>query len=315
MSFNGFYVDSKHAAYVTAGRLPVRAATVDPAFPTWGTGEYDWKGFLSPAGHPQAIDPSSGVIVNWNNKPAPGFASADDNFSYGAVHRSLLLSRGVQGEKKSVLDLVRTMNKAATQDLRAVEVWPVVITMLQRAPAPSARDQQLAELVTAWSKAGASRLDRNGDGKIDDPGAAVLDAAWPKLADAVLKPVLGSLTDRLSQLMERDDAPNPNGSAYIDGWYGYVLKDLSSILGVTVKSPFANRYCGNGDAVNCAKSLWAALDAAGNDLQSAQGADPQQWRADATKERIQFAPGFLPVTMRWSNRPTFQQILSFDGHR
>jgi hypothetical protein len=316
MSFNGFYVDSKHIAYVSCGRLPIRAAGVDPAFPTVGTGQYDWQGFLAPAKHPQAIDPASGVIVNWNNKPAPGFGAADDNFSYGPIFRSLLLSRGVQGGgKQSVVGLVNVMNKAATQDLRAVEVWPTIVTMLQRAGSPTARDQQLVDLVTKWSQSGASRLDRNLDGKVDDPGAAILDAVWPKLSSAVLTPVLGSLTTRLAGLMEQDDAPNPSGSAYIDGWYGYVEKDLSSVLGTEVAGPFANRYCGGGDATACAQSLWSAIDSAGNELAAAQGSDPTAWRADATAERIQFAPGFLPVTMRWTNRPTFQQLLSFDGHR
>ena len=57
MTFNGFYVDSKHTAYVSTGRLPVRAAGVDPGLPTVGTGQYDWTGFLGPAAHPHAIDP------------------------------------------------------------------------------------------------------------------------------------------------------------------------------------------------------------------------------------------------------------------
>jgi hypothetical protein len=312
MSFNGFYVDSKHIAYVSSGRLPVRANGVDPGFPTVGTGEYDWHGFLAPAAHPQAIDPASGVIVNWNNKPAPGFAAADDNFSYGPIHRSLLLSRAIQGGKLSTLDVVRVMNKAATQDLRAVEVWPVLATSLARTPAPSPRDQQLVDLVTTWSRAGSSRLDRDLDGKIDDPGAAILDAAWPKIAEAVVQPVLGPLTGRLAALMEVDDAPNPNGSAYIDGWYGYVLKAVSQSLGTPVGGG-TSVTC--RDAIACSKSLWGAIDAAGNTLQAAQGDGPSAWRADAARERIQFAPGFLKVTMRWANRPTFQQILSFDGHR
>jgi acyl-homoserine lactone acylase PvdQ len=315
MSFNGFYVDSKHIAYVSSGRLPVRALGVDPAFPTVGTGDFDWKGFLAPGAHPQAIDPASGAIVNWNNKPAPGFAAADDNFAYGPIFRSLLLSRPMQGGKKSVLDMVNVMNKAATQDLRAVEVWPTIVAALERTPAPSARDAQLRDLVTAWSRAGSSRLDRDLDGKVDDPGAAILDAAWAKMADGVLAPLLGPLTDRLAASMERDDAPNPAGSSYIDGWYGYVLKDVSAVLGNKVQGAFANRYCGGGDATKCSQSLWAALDAAGNELAAAQGPDPAGWHADAARERIQFAPGFLPVTMRWANRPTYQQILSFNGHR
>jgi hypothetical protein len=75
------------------------------------------------------------------------------------------------------------------------------------------------------------------------------------------------------------------------------------------------RYCGNGDRIECARGLWSALAAAGDELQAAQGADPTQWHADATRERIAFAPGILRTTMRWSNRPTYQQVLSFDGHR
>jgi acyl-homoserine lactone acylase PvdQ len=307
MSFNGFYVDSKHVAYVSSGRLPVRAAGVDPGFPTVGTGAYDWTGFLAPAAHPQAIDPPSGALVNWNNKPAPGFAAADDNFAYGTVHRSQLLSGGLKAGKNTVLDVVNTMNKAATQDLRAVAVWPGINAKLAATPAPSARAEQMRALVNAWLQKGASRLDRNGDGTVDDPGAAILDATWPKLADGVLSPVLGALTDQLASLMGRDDAPNAQGSSYIDGWYGYVDKDL--------RGQFANHYCGAGDATACSKGLWAALESAGNDLAATQGADPAAWRANATAERIHFAPGILTATMRWTNRPTYQQILSFDGHR
>jgi len=308
MSFNGFYVDSKHIAFVSSGRLPLRATGVDPGLPTVGTGAYDWTGFLAPAAHPQAIDPPSGQIVNWNNKPAPAFASADDNFSYGSVQRSELLSRNLKPGKNTVLDVVNTMNKSASQDLRAVAVWPAVNAALAAAAAPSPQADQMRALVNAWLAKGASRLDLNLDGQVDSPGAAVLDATWAKIADGVLAPVLGPLTDRLAALMGRDDAPNANGSAYIDGWYGYVERDLRG-------TGFANRYCGGGDATTCAKGLWAALQAAGSELAATEGSDPAAWRSDGTKERIRFAPGILPNTMRWTNRPTYQQILSFDGHR
>jgi hypothetical protein len=288
MSFNGFYVDAKHVAFVSSGRLPVRAVGVDPAFPTWGDGARNWSGFLAPDAHPHAIDPASGVIVNWNNKPAPGFAAADDNFSYGPVQRSLLLSRGIGRGKQSVLSVVRAMNNAATQDLRAVVVWPAIDKVLSRVDAPDLQAAHVAEQIREWVAGGAHRLDLNNDGKVDDPGAGDLDAIWPRIADAVLSPVLGPLTDRLAALMERDDHPNSSGSAFIDGWYGYVLEGL------------ANGDCGNGSPGVCASSLWTAIDAAGTPP-----------LADATAERIQFAPGFLPVTMRWTNRPTYQQILSF----
>ena len=44
--FNFFYVDDRDIAHVTAGRLPFGAPGTDPALPTVGTGEYDWRGFL-----------------------------------------------------------------------------------------------------------------------------------------------------------------------------------------------------------------------------------------------------------------------------
>ena len=314
MVFNAFYVDAKHIAYVTTGRLPIRANGVEPGLPTIGTGAYDWRGFLAPDAHPHAIDPASGEIVNWNNKPAPRFDSADDEWSYGSVQRVQLLLQGLK-QKDSPLDLVRAMNIAATQDLRALRVWPDVNTLLSRTPPPDARAEKMRELVNSWVAAGASRLDRDLDGKIDDPGAAILDAAWPKLTDAVMSPVLGTLTDRLAALETRDDAPGPGGSAYLDGWYGYLDKDLRHLAGRVVNGPFTVSYCGNGDPTACSQSLWAALDAAGAQLAAVEGSDPAQWRSDATAERIRFAPGFLPVTMRWTNRPTFQQVLSFGGHR
>jgi hypothetical protein len=132
----------------------------------------------------------------------------------------------------------------------------------------------------------------------------------------VLTPVLGPAIPRLEALMEQDDAPNPNGSAYIDGWYGYVDKDLRTLLAVKpVPGAFSTKYCGGGDLAACRASLWAAFDAAGNELQATQGPDPAAWRSDATKERIRFAPGILTDTMRWANRPTFQQVVVFTGHR
>ena len=51
----------------------------------------------------------------------------------------------------------------------------------------------------------------------------------------------------------------------------------------------------------------------GRKLAAQQGTDPTRWREDATGERITF--GFLPLTARWTNRPTFQQVVTFDGHR
>jgi len=113
----------------------------------------------------------------------------------------------------------------------------------------------------------------------------------------------------------RSDDPNPGGSAYRSGWYGYIDKDLRTLLGRDVRGPYSRRYCGAGVLATCREALWAALDAAAAQLETKQGPVPAAWRADATAERIRFVPGVIPDTMRWTNRPTFQQLMSFSGHR
>ena len=205
------------------------------------------------------------------------------------------------------------MNAAATQDLRAVDVVPELAVALRGAAPPSPRARQMLSLLQAWRSDGASRLDRDLDGKIDDPGAAIIDAAWPRIADAVMGSVLGPQLNELATLEPRFDQP-PGGQA--SGWHSYVLKDLRDIFGPRPAAPFRVRYCAAGNAGNCRTALWAAIDAAGNELAAAQGANPAAWRADATKERISFIPGLLKTTLRYTNRPSgIQQVVSFRGHR
>src|SRR4029453_12842914 len=103
---------------------------------------------------------------------------------------------------------------------------PVIDRVLDGGPAPDALTAQAADLVTAWGDAGGSVLDSDLDGFIAAAGAAVMAAAWDRLANAVLSPVLGSLVDDLAALVPRHDSVG-----YQDGWYGYGPKDLRALLG------------------------------------------------------------------------------------
>jgi acyl-homoserine lactone acylase PvdQ len=312
-TFNAFYADNRQMAEVTTGRLPLRAKDVDPGLPTKGDGSHEWRGFLSAKGHPQTVI-TSGQLVNWNNKTARGFQAADDEWSYGDVQRVDMLNKQLARHRRHTLATVTSaMNAAATQDLRSVDVTPVLAKVLGGGPAPTPRDAQMLQLLRAWRAHGSSRLDRDLDGKVDDPGAAIMDAAWNRIADAVMAPVLGSQLGELATIESRYSAP-PGGQS--SGWHSYVVKDLRRLLGEKVPAPFHNRYCGGGNLTACRASLWAAIDAAGDELAATQGADPAAWRADATKERITFVPGLLKTTLRYTNRPSgIQQVISFRGHR
>jgi hypothetical protein len=144
-----------------------------------------------------------------------------------------------------------------------------------------------------------------------------MDAAWPRIADAVMTPVLGPQLGDLAGLIARDENARSLGSSYGEGWYGYIDKDLRAVRRRRVEGPFRTRFCGQGILSACRASLWAALEATGVELARTQGPNPDRWRADATRERIVFEPGLLGPTrkMRWTNRPTFQQVIYFRGHR
>ncbi len=317
-TFNSFYIDNQHVAEYTSGRLPLRPDDVDPGLVTNGTGQYEWKGFLGDDQHIHGVDPADGTMTNWNNIAAHGFGAADDNWggNGSAARVDLLdynLGRLKQDGKWSLASVTAAMNAAATQDVRAIDTVPLLQRLLRNSTAPSARAQQMLNILGAWRQHGGSRLDRNLDGKIDDPGAAIMDAAWPKIADAFMGPVIGPQLNELDSLFSRFDQP-PGGQ--YDGWYQYFDRDIRRLLGMPVAQPLANQYCGRGNLAQCRQSIWDAIAAAGRQLASQQGPNPPTWRADATKERIGFAPGLLKTTMRYTNRPSgIQQVISFSGHR
>jgi hypothetical protein len=221
--------------------------------------------------------------------------------------------RGGDG-KWTLPEVTSAMNAAATQDVRAIDTVPLLRRLLVRPQAPNQQTAQMVSLLIAWRQHGGSRLDRDLDGKIDDPGAAIMDAAWPKIADAFMRSKLGPQLDELDSLFSRFDQP-PGGQ--YSGWYQYFDRDIRDLLGLPVAKPLNQSYCGGGDLGQCRRVIWQALQAAASDLTAEQGtSNPAAWRADATAERISFVPGLLPTTMRYTNRPSgIQQVISFDGHR
>ena len=83
--------------------MPQRAKGTSPDFPILGTGKYDWKGFKPATQRPTTCpSPSTrrrstrAYLVSWNNKQAPGWAAADDNYGYGPLHRQQMIADKVQ---------------------------------------------------------------------------------------------------------------------------------------------------------------------------------------------------------------------------
>ena len=325
-TFNWFYVDAKNIAYYSSGRLPVNARGTNPDLPTLGNGQYSWHGFLTPGQHPQAVNPASGLIVNWNNKPAPGWGAADDNYGLGAVHRVQLFN-GFKRTGNTLANVVSIMNRAATQDLRAVASG-------RSSPGAGRRPGAVAA-----GPAGGQPRQRVG-GRRGEPTRH--DGQRPDH-----RPRRGGARHRLARAGRRRPRagagggdpgqargggarrPGPrrrhrcpghmqgnHGSSFESAWYGYVNKDLRSELGRSRQA--AHSAAGIAATATwrpAAASLWAAVQAAATSWPRRRAPTRTRWHSNATAERITFLPGLIPFTMRWTNRSTFQQAISFGSSR
>jgi hypothetical protein len=129
-------------------------------------------------------------------------------------------------------------------------------------------------------------------------------------------------------MLPLDNPPNNHGdhlgSAYQDGWYGYVSKDLRTVLRRKVKGRYSRVYCGGGRPGRCAASLAASLKLAlqHDDAQTLYGNDPVCQKAGRSGDQKCFDAVMMrplgAVTqplIDWINRPTFQQAVEIPGHR
>ena len=291
-TFNVAFADEKFIATFPTCRCPKRVPGTDPGLPTRGTGDYEWRGYLKASQHPQQAK-RNGVILNWNNKPAPGWAAADNEWGFGSVFRVELFEGAIKERRKHTLaSLAGVMNLGAMQDHRAAVVLDAPIAVMDTAPAPNDRAAQMLAILKDWRANGSIRIDADLDGFDDHPGAAILDSWWPRLADAVMTPVLGDdLVTRLAEMNSRGSAPGGTGNQSTAGWGGYVDKDLRTLLGREVEGKYNVRCCGAGVLATCAADLWASLDAAGaGNLEAAQGKGGSQHVAEEHRERADPVP-------------------------
>jgi acyl-homoserine lactone acylase PvdQ len=337
-TFNWFYADPDHVAYFNSGANPVRPANVDPNLPVEGQPDDLWEGFdpdtvtfdRAPAAeHPQVVDQD--YISSWNNKQAIDYSASDDTWSYGPVHRVDSLDERIEAgiadaDTMSRNELVDAMESAATVDLRGSQVLPEALRVVKPDLGKLKDGKKLKKAVKnlqAWSDDGAHRLDADADGAYDDGKAVrIMDAWWPRLVKAEFKPTLGgALYGQIQSMIGLDDPPAAGGSAYISGWYGYVDKDLRTILGDSVDGPYSRTYCGNGSLKQCRKDLQKSLSKAlkhdsAKDLHpgfpndACEELDPvptAQWCHDSIRATAIGAITQPPI--HWQNRPTFQQAV------
>src|SRR5207245_10442141 len=117
-----------------------------------------WRGSLPSAGassdpHPHAVSPPRGWMTNWNNKPAPGFSAADNNYAYGPVYRVQSLSDRLTAvlavRPAAAVDVVNAMEDAGSVDLDGSQLVAqlgalLAAASLRRAP------RQVVQMLQTW---------------------------------------------------------------------------------------------------------------------------------------------------------------------
>ncbi|HBU64624.1 MAG TPA: penicillin amidase, partial [Alcanivorax sp.] len=116
-------------------------------------------------------------------------------------------------------------------------------------------------------------------------------------------------------LVGRDNAPGAMGSAYQNGYYGYLERVLEQALGDSAQ-PYQRLRCADSDTAEaCRAALAESLTLALDDLGGLANRD--NWDVDESLDAIQHrAIGLSSVpAIHWQNRPTFQQVVEFTNHR
>ncbi|GKQ34004.1 penicillin acylase [Streptomyces sp. A012304] len=338
-TFNWFYADSEHTAYYNSGDNPVRASGVDAEFPVWAQPAYEWRSWdpvtntaeYTPASaHPNSIDQD--YYISWNNKQAKDYTTAP--WGNGSVHRGNLLENRVkklvQAGGVTRASLVRAMADAGLADLRAEDVLPDLLKVINSSPVTDTTAAAAVSKLQAWLTAGAKRTETTAGSKTyaDADAIRILDAWWPLLVKAEFEPGLGTkLYTAMTANLPVDEAPSAAhgptgahaGSSFQYGWWSYVDKDIRAVLGESVQGPLGQKYCGGGSLSACRNVLITSLkEAAGKTAAQVYPGDGvcaagNQWCADSIVQRT--LGGIKHGNISWQNRPTYQQVVEFTSHR
>jgi len=336
-SENWFYADHSHVGVLQSGWFPLHAKGTDPDLPIWGTGQYDWKGFV-PATHdykrlaashnPTSIDPKQGYLVNWNNAIAHTWRVAAGDWSNGPVFRSSILLAGLKTALKAKPVDLAAMSRyvtapSLTEDLRGFE-WP----LMKRVIGSSPKAKAYVSLFDGWAKDGFQRRDLDGDNVVDDSAAALLmDAWWPLMVRKEFSAMGTPFLDLVNRFhtIQPDGIRDRSGNGFFDGWEMQVDKDLRQVLRAKVRGRWSRTYCGGGSLAKCRALLISTLQQAVDQVVAKYGADPSGWKLPVTcpdtdppscDQIIATAAGAINVPPQpFDNRGTFYQADAISGHR
>lgn len=191
-----------HIAFYHPGRYPRRSAQTDQRFPTPGTGEYDFDGYLSFAEMPQMVDPAQGYFANWNNKPAYGWLDGEGigptSRPAGHGQRVTTLLNTLAGKDDwTFADLQQLDWHAGTTDHRAHDFIPLLASVAQSAADRlSGTEAAAIQLLLGWDHSHyGPDANRDDTAVTDSPAATIFDYFIKALRDTLFADLKQAVID------------------------------------------------------------------------------------------------------------------------
>ncbi|WP_193570694.1 penicillin acylase family protein [Halorubellus sp. JP-L1] len=269
-------------AYVHGGRYPDNeSVSWDTRLPADGTQyELTEDDYLRAVDGevPFVVNPSTGYVAQWNNKPAPAWDNGDLSYAWGTDHRVQriinLVEHRLDADGAVSYDFLKdVVYDIAFVDLRAIRYKEPLVDALSDADL-SDTEQAAADALASWNDF------RQGDGEDhlgDYPvGYTVFDAVWPKVLEKTFRPAFGPVFD-------------PARGTFFDYRYGRPLF-MRALHADEVALPPARDYFAmeTDDSPAGRDAVFrAAFSEAVSELESEyETSDVSQWRASAQVEPL-----------------------------
>lgn len=255
---------------------------LDPADPTryrfeGAYRDMERRGTLPFERNPQVLNPAHGFLVNWNNRPSPGYPN-NDVWLFSRLDRANVIYDEFRGrERLSARELQAINRRISFVDLNVEVFLPYLEQAIALAPVGE-RERQAVATVRDWRAAGKQRVDEDADGFYD---AAALPVFRTWLA-AMLRETFADEFDPGSPLMAAVFAtgypapgvpPRPQAGSTNVGLGSRLL--VNALLGEAAPTPQRHDFFNGGKpSAVIIRALQKALDG----LTQEQGPDMARWR-------------------------------------
>lgn len=190
INVNMYYADVEgNIGYFHGGGFPDRVAGHDNRFPARGDGSMEWQGRRSiDIANPHVLNPTTGFLANWNNKPGHGVLNPDFHFySWSAADRVDFLNDALASQQRFTPQQAWAIIESSSYaDVYARYFLPLIDAAVSDSDPQVLQDA--AQVLRQWNR---ESRDADRDGFYDGAATALFRVFVDKVTERVLADDLG----------------------------------------------------------------------------------------------------------------------------